>query len=331
MKAAIIGLAGPELTREERALLVHAPPAGIILFARNIGGPRALAALIGDLREVAGPDLLLLVDQEGGRVARLRPPAWRAHPAAGAIGAVWRRDPARGQRLAFVTGALIGLDCAGAGFDVACAPVLDLGRAETTAAIGDRAFGADPAQVAVLGMALADGLLAAGIQPVGKHAPGHGWARADSHAELPRVPRGCDLAPDVAVFSACNQLPWLMTAHVLYEAIDPACPATLSPTVIGGIIRDLIGFGGVVVSDDLAMGALAGPAGARAAGALAAGCDLALHCSGELAENREVLQSVPDLSAETRARLRAARLRVAEARMRLDGPALAAEQDALLR
>ena len=175
------------MTEEESALLQAYPPAGVILFGRNIEGPMPLARLIGDVREVLPTGAVLLVDQEGGRVARLRPPDWRAHPTAASIGALYEADPAAGLKLAWLTGALIGLDCAEAGFDVVCAPVLDLQSEGMTDAIGDRSYGTNPRQVVALGQSMADGLLSAGVQPVGKHAPGHGHAQVDSHLELPWI------------------------------------------------------------------------------------------------------------------------------------------------
>ncbi len=329
MKAAIIGIAGSVLSPDEAALFRQQVPAGAILFARNIETPSQLAALLASLRAVLPPQARLLVDQEGGRVARLRPPHWPARPAAARLGALHEADPTAGLRAAWLTGALIGLDCAG--FDVVCAPVLDLAVPGATPAIGDRAYAADPARVAALGGAVADGLLAAGIEPVAKHAPGHGRARADSHAELPRIPAGTDLEPDLAPFQACAGLPWMMTAHLLYQGLDPNRPATLSPTIIDHIIRGRIGFDGVLVSDDLAMHALVGPPGARAATALAAGCDLALHCSGRLDDTRDVLAAIPPASVRTLARLAAARARADASRMALDKPALEAELQGLLR
>ena len=329
MRAAIIGLQGPELTPEEAALLQAYPPAGVILFSRNIEGPLPLARLIGDVREVLPPGAVLMVDQEGGRVARLRPPDWRAHPTAASIGQLYEADPPSGLKLAWLTGALIGLDCAEAGFDVVCAPVLDLQSDSMTDAIGDRSYGANPRQVAALGQSMADGLLSAGVQPVGKHAPGHGPAQVDSHKALPRIEADVNLEPDISVFEQSAGLPWMMTAHIVYEGIDPERPATLSPIVIERVIRNGIGFDGVLVSDDLAMGALTGPVGARAAAAIAAGCDLALHCSGRLAELEAVLKAVPDVTAPTRLRMARARDMADRCRLQLDWRALAADQDAM--
>ncbi len=329
MQAAIVGIAGPILLPEEAALLRRHPPAGAILFSRNIQNPPQLAALIASLRRVLPRNAVLMVDQEGGRVARLRPPHWRAQPPAAALGRLFAADRRAGLRAAFLTGALIGLDCRATGFDVAAAPVMDLGIAGASNVIGDRAFAADPETVARLSHAVASGLLAAGIQPVGKHAPGHGRALVDSHRALPRVHAG-DLRADLLPFAMNTHLPWLMTAHIVYAAWDPLLPATVSPAVIKGIIRGRLGFGGIVTTDDLAMQALSGTPAQRAAAALAAGCDIALYCAGDLAPTAEMLATAPPLSSEAAARLDAAR-RLAAGRSRpLDPRALAAEQDRLL-
>ncbi len=330
MKAAIVGIDGPELMRDEAALFEALPPAGVILFARNIKDPAQLARLVGDLREAMPAGARMMVDQEGGRVARLRPPGWTAQPAAGLVGAVAAEDPAAGLRLAWLTGALIGLECREAGFDVVCAPVLDLLHDETTGAIGDRAYGSDPARVGALAQSMADGLLSAGVQPVGKHAPGHGRARVDSHAALPFVDATTDLTPDIAVFKQCNSLPWMMTAHILFAGLDPERPATLSRRVIAQTIRGTIGFDGVLVSDDLAMSALSGDPGSRARDSVAAGCDLALHCSGRLADSEAVLGAVPELAAAARGRLARAASLAARSRLSLNHDTLVADQAALL-
>ncbi|HEX4259807.1 MAG TPA: beta-N-acetylhexosaminidase [Acetobacteraceae bacterium] len=329
MRAAIAGVAGLTLLAEEAALLRRAEPAGVILFGRNVADPAQLAALVAELRRVLPEGAVLLVDQEGGRVARLRPPHWRAHPPAAAIGARFAADPAAGLRAAWLTGALIGLDCAAAGFDVACAPVLDLAHPGAHSVIGDRAFGADPRAVARLGGALAAGLLAAGIQPVAKHAPGHGRALADSHEELPVV-AASDLADDVMPFTENAGLPWMMTAHIVYAAVDPAHPATLSARVIAGMVRRRIGFDGVLVTDDLSMRALAGPPAASAVAALAAGCDLALYGAGDFARTAALLDACPAVRPETAVRLAAGAALAQSRRVALDGAALAAERARLL-
>jgi beta-N-acetylhexosaminidase len=329
MQAAIVGIAGPTLSPEEATLFHRHPPAGVILFGRNIQDPPQLHALVTSLRRVLPAQAVLMVDQEGGRVARLRPPHWREHPPAAAIGRCFAANCAAGLRAAFVTGALIGLDCAAAGFDVAAAPVLDLAMPGASNVVGDRAFAADPLVVARLGRAMAAGLLAAGIQPVGKHAPGHGRALVDSHLALPRV-HASDLRADLLPFALNTDLPWLMTAHIVYAPWDPILPATVSPAVIKGIIRGRLGFGGMVVSDDLAMQALSGTPAQRAIAALAAGCDIALYCAGDLAPTAALLAVCPTLTPRATARLGAARALAARRRRLLDAPALAAEQDRLL-
>ena len=329
VKPAIVGIAGPVLLDTEAVLLRAHQPAGVILFARNIQDPAQLASLVDALRDVLPGDAVLMVDQEVGRVARLRPPHWRAHPPAGVIGAVYGEAPEAGLRAAWLTGALIGLDCAGAGFDVAAAPVLDLALPGAHDVIGDRAYGADPRRVAALGRAMADGLLAAGVLPVMKHAPGHGRAGVDSHQALPRVTDE-NLSSDLVPFAMNAALPWAMTAHIVYDAWDAALPATLSPAVIGTIIRSRIGFEGVLVTDDLAMKALSGEPSALAMQALAAGCDLALYCAGDFAPTEALLASCPPLAPATAERLAAGRATAARRRITLDGDALAAERTHLL-
>ena len=320
LKAAIVGIAGPALSSDEAALLRNEPPCGVILFARNIQAPAQLAALIADLRRVLHADAVLMVDQEGGRVARLRPPHWRPHPPAAMLG---------GLRAAWLTGALIGLDCASAGFDVVAAPVLDLAIPGAHAVIGDRALAEEPAAVARLGRAFAAGLLAAGVQPVGKHLPGHGRAHVDSHLALPRVEAN-HLDADLLPFALNADLPWAMSAHIVYPAWDAALPATLSPTVIEAIIRGRIGFSGILVSDDLAMKALTGVPADLAQQALAAGCDVALYCSGEFALTAAVLAFCPPLTVAATQRLAAARALAKRRRVPLDATVLAAERDRLL-
>ncbi len=331
MKAAIVGLSGPELTADEAELLRAHPPAGVILFARNVRDPAQLASLVAVLRGVLARDAVLMVDQEGGRVARLCPPHWRAHPPAAGLGALFDADAARGLRASFLTGAMIGADAAACGFDVVTAPVLDRLVPGADAVIGDRAFGADPRRVARLGRAFAEGLLAAGVQPVAKHLPGHGRARADSHVALPTVEGpDAEAEADILPFALNAGLPWAMTAHILYPAWDAALPATLSRAVIEDVIRGRIGCSGVLVSDDLAMGALNGAPVDRALAALAAGCDLALYCAGDLAPTAALLAACPWVAPKTAERLEVARGAAARARVPLDPAALAAERDGLL-
>ena len=317
MKAAVVGLAGPDLLPGEASLFRAHPPAGVILFARNIQTPRRLAALMADLRRVLPANAVFMVDQEGGRVARLRPPSWRGHPPAAALRTV---------RRAWLSGALIGLDCAEAGFTTVAAPVLDLSIPGAHDVIGDRALAEDPAIIARLGRAFAEGLLSAGIQPIGKHAPGHGRARVDSHLSLPTVEAN-HLDADILPFARNADLPWMMTAHIVYPAFDPVLPATLSPLIIQRIIRERIGFQGVLVTDDLAMKALDGEPVDLAIQALAAGCDVALYCSGAFAPTEALLARCPPLSDRACQRLAHARDMAARRRLHLDAEALAHERD----
>lgn len=298
VRAAVVGIAGTELGPDEAALLSRLPPAGVILFRRNCRDRAQLRALVGTLRAVRpGRHLPVLVDQEGGRVARLCPPQWRALPAAGGVGALAERDPAAGREAARLLGRLVAHDLAEVGADVACAPVVDVARPETTDAIGNRAFSADPLRVAELAGAFARGLIAGGVAPVLKHLPGHGRARVDSHHALPVVDATREdlVAVDLVPARLLNRLPLAMTAHLLYRAVDPGLPGTLSPTVIRELIRGAAGFRGILLSDDLGMRALEGDPGGLAAAAIAAGCDVALACTGRIGESEAVLAAVPDL------------------------------------
>ncbi|MCX7685643.1 MAG: beta-N-acetylhexosaminidase [Acetobacteraceae bacterium] len=301
-RAAILGVSGLRLSAEERALFRATPPFGAILFRRNVQTPEQLRALSAEIREILGEEAPILVDQEGGRVARLGPPHWPEFPPM----AAFEHRPAEA---AEANGALIGLACREAGLDVVCAPVLDLRLPGAHPVIGDRSPSADPAEVARIGRALLAGLHAAGVQGVLKHIPGHGRAQVDSHEVLPRVAaRPAELAADLSPFAALARSgAWAMTAHILYEAWDAARPATLSPAVIGRIIRGEIGFDGPLLSDDLAMKALSGEPGALAEAAIAAGCDAVLYCPGDAAGNTAVLARCPPLSEAARARFAAAR------------------------
>lgn len=328
LKAAIIGIAGSEVSAQEARLLRAAAPLGVILFARNIAEPGQLRTLTESLRGLLPDGGEIMVDQEGGRVARLRPPHWHAHPPAALIGALAARDLAAGCRAAWLQGALIGAQCASMGFTLIAAPVLDRAIAGAHDVIGDRAFGDDPALIARCGRAWAEGLLAAGVCPVGKHAPGHGGVSVDSHLALPEL-EDADAAA-IAPFAANAWLPWMMTAHVRYKAVDMEHPGTVSARVISEVIRGRIGFGGVLVSDDLAMQALSGDAGSRTAACMSAGCDVALHCSGILAESEAVLAAAPRVSAQTASRLARARAMARSACVPLDLPALRDERAALL-
>ena len=328
MKAAIVGIAGPELTADETRLFREHRPAGSILFARNVQNPAQLAALTAHLARVLPPLAVIAIDQEGGRVARLRPPHWLRHPSAASLGALHDVDRPAGLRAAWLTGALIGMEAAAAGIGVVNAPVLDLAVPGASTVVGDRAYSADPVIVGDMAAAVAAGLLAAGVQPVGKHVPGHGRATVDSHESLPTLDGIAE--DDLLPFARCAHLPWMMTAHIVYAAQDPHRPATLSPLVIETVIRGRLGYEGVLVSDDLMMGAVAGHPGERARAAVEAGCDLALHCSGVLAETREVLAACPDASDAALNRMRGALFLAERSRQALDASALLAERDALL-
>lgn len=269
------------LTGDERALLRDQPPRGVILFSRNIDNPPQLSDLNAELKSLLPPDAILMVDQEGGRVARLRPPHWPALPAAGTL---------RTAQAARAHGRGVGAMVKAAGFTMTAAPVLDLAIAGANSIIGDRAITGDAAQVARLGGEIAQGILYEGILPVMKHIPGHGRALLDSHLALPRVARNDE--EDHLPFIMNRHLPWAMTAHIVYEQWDTERPATISPAVIQKIIREKIGFTGQLMSDDLAMQALSGTPRERVLAALAAGCDVALYCPGDFAGNRQILEAL---------------------------------------
>ncbi len=285
-KPVIIGISGPVLTSEERRLLHAHRPRGVILFARNIKDKLQLLELIVSIRAEMPAEGVLMVDQEGGRVARLRPPYWPELPPAASL-----KTPEQ----AFAHGTALGAMSRKAGFDVIAAPVLDLAYLGASSVIADRAISRDPEIVANLGAKLAAGIISEGMTPVMKHLPGHGRALVDSHLSLPHIDlQEADLAADFYPFQANHLLPWGMTAHILYTALDSKLPATLSPIVIRRVIRGVIGFKGVLVSDDLAMQALQGSPAERATAALAAGCDIALYCPGDMAGNVAVLEAIAD-------------------------------------
>ena len=332
MRAAILGLSGPILTEAERSLFAAADPAGYILFARNVVDKAQLRALTDALRDLAGrADLPILVDQEGGRVARLGPPVWPAFPAAARFGALYEVAPISALAAARANGQAIAMTLSEVGINVACAPVLDLRHEGAHDIIGDRAFSANPMRVAALGGAMLDGLAAGGVCGVIKHLPGHGRARADSHSELPVVDAMAeDLAAEFAPFRALRHAPMAMIGHLLFPAWDAERPASLSPTIIGEIVRGAIGFDGLLLSDDIGMAALTGTPAARARAVLAAGCDLALHCSGEIAESDALVEAAGDLPPDARARLDRAMASVTGAGPAGALDALVAKRDALL-
>ncbi len=305
--AAIFGCAGARLGDEERAFFRQSDPYGFILFARNVETPEQLRALVRDLRAAVGrADAPVLIDQEGGRVQRLKPPHWRAAPPGRRFGEAFRRDAATAERGAEANARLLAAELADLGIDVDCLPLLDVPVPGAHDIIGDRAFGETPDVVIALGRAVCRGLRAGGVMPIVKHIPGHGRARADSHLELPLVEAAlADLrASDFAPFKAlAGEACWAMTAHVVYAAIDPSAPATLSAKVIAEVIRGEIGFDGPLISDDLSMKALSGDFASRTQGALAAGCDLVLHCNGDMAEMAAVAGACAPLTERAAARL----------------------------
>ncbi|MCW5734187.1 MAG: beta-N-acetylhexosaminidase [Enhydrobacter sp.] len=310
MKAAIFGCAGTALSSDERAFFRDADPLGYILFARNIQSPDQARCLTEDLRScVARAEAPILIDQEGGRVARLRPPYWRKAPPAQLLGALYASDPERGLEATRLNSHLLAADVSSIGCDVDCAPVLDIGFPQTHAVIGDRAYASQPEPVAALGRAAAEGLLAEGVMPVMKHIPGHGRATVDSHETLPRVgaPRDALERTDFVPFKFLADLPWAMTAHVLYEAIDPDSALTVSARGVSEVVRGHIGFEGLLLSDDLSMQALGGTLGERTARALAAGCDIALHCNGRMDEMRQVAANAGQMTGAALHRFEAGR------------------------
>jgi beta-N-acetylhexosaminidase len=309
LSAFVTGLSGPELTVEEAALLRQARPCGIILFARNAVDPVQLARLTADARDAVGEDILVLIDQEGGRVQRLRPPHWRALPAAAAYGHCYATDPARALQAAQASARLTAADLRKVGINANCAPLLDVPIPGSHGVIGDRAYAETPETVAALGAAVAEGLMAGGVLPIMKHIPGHGRATSDSHFELPVVTATlAELeASDLVPFRKLSSLPAAMTAHVVFAALDAEAPASISQRVTETVIRGAIGFDGLLFSDDLAMQALSGSVAERAAAVLAAGSDVVLACNGGLTESAAVAQVAPPLQGRARERFERAR------------------------
>ncbi|RMF08148.1 MAG: beta-N-acetylhexosaminidase [Alphaproteobacteria bacterium] len=305
----IVDCTGPVLDPEERALFRALDPLGFILFARHVETPDQVRRLVDDLRHSVGRlDAPVLIDQEGGRVCRLKPPHWRAVPPAADFGALAAGSLELGKRAAWLNSRLVAVELADLGISVDCLPVLDLRLEGAHDIIGDRSYGSDPDLVAVLGRAAAEGLMAGGVLPVVKHIPGHGRAGQDSHLALPVVDahRQTLAATDFAPFRALCDLPLAMTAHITYLSLDPDAPATLSRKVIDEVIRGDIGFQGMLISDDLTMKALTGALPDLAIAALAAGCDAALLCNASLEDRRAVLEAVEPLGGAASARVRAA-------------------------
>ena len=332
MQAAIYGLAGETVSAEEHALFREADPAGYILFRRNCVSAGQMQALTDALRDLHGrADLPILIDQEGGRVARMRPPEWPAFPSGEAFDALYQMAPSSAIEAARMNARAIGLMLRGVGVNVNCLPMLDVRQPGATDIVGDRAYGHEPMQVAALGRAVLDGLAGAGVVGVLKHMPGHGRAMVDSHHEMPVVTASeAELEIDLEPFERLRTAPMGMVAHILYEAWDKERPSSHSPIVIEDIIRRRIGFDGFLMTDDIGMEALSGSAGERSVAAIAAGCDATLHCSGKFDEMVDVAARVGALSAEGEARLARA---MAGAMNDADGVEMAeavAKRDALL-
>lgn len=301
----ITGVSGPELSAAERDFIRAECPWGFILFKRNIETPAQVTRLINELREEIGqPDAPVLIDQEGGRVQRLGPPNWPIYPAGAVFGQLYDIDPAAGLAAARLSARLIAADLDEVGVSVDCLPLADVPVSGANAVIGERAYGTEPAKVAAIARAVTEGLEEGGVLPVLKHIPGHGRATADTHFSLPVVDTSREELEqsDFAPFRALADLPMAMTAHVVFSALDPAQPATTSATIIDEVIRGLIGFQGLLMSDDVSMNALAGSISDRTRALLAAGCDMVLHCNGKLEEMLEVARVTPELSGKALAR-----------------------------
>lgn len=333
MTPAIFGLSGLALTDDERAFFRDSDPAGYILFGRNIETREQLRALTDDLRSLHGREKLLIsVDQEGGRVARMKPPEWQAFPAGAAFAALYQIAPASAIEAARVNAMLLAHDLAEVGISVDYLPVLDVRCEGAHDVIGDRAMGSEPMQVAALGRAVLDGLARGGVTGCIKHMPGHGRAMVDSHKDLPVVDAGeDDLATDIAPFAALSGAPMGMSAHIRYTAWDAALPATLSPFVIERIIRQRIGFDGLLLTDDIDMQALSGTVPELAAQALGAGCDLVLNCWAKMDDMVGIAAAVPAMTAKTASRLDAALIAPASGSELPERGALLAQRDDLLK
>jgi beta-N-acetylhexosaminidase len=308
MRAFITGLAGPALTPGERQFLKEAEPWGLIVFQRNIAGPDALFRLVAEFRDAVGRQAPVLVDQEGGRVQRLGPPHWPKYPPGAVYGALFDLDRDSGLAAARLGARLMAADLAPLGIDVDCAPLADVPVAGADPIIGDRAYGTEPDKVAAIAGEIAAGLLEGGVLPVLKHLPGHGRATADSHERLPVVSadRATLESTDFAAFRPLAALPLGMTAHVVFTAIDPVAPATTSANIVQNVIRDSIGFQGLLMSDDVSMGALSGSLGERGRAAITAGCDMLLHCNGKMPEMLAVAAAAPPLAGQAGQRAAAA-------------------------
>src|SRR5882757_9472723 len=331
-RAFITGVSGPKLTAAERKLMAAERPWGFILFKRNIATPAQVILLVRELRAAIGnPDAPVLIDQEGGRVQRLGPPHWPVYPPGAAFGVLYDIDRAAGLNAARLSARLMPADLVELGVTVDCLPLADVPVAGADAVIGNRAYGTEPDKVAAIARAVTDGLGQGGILPVLKHIPGHGRATADTHFRLPEVDTSKDELDrtDFAAFQPLAELPMAMTAHVVFSALDPAQPATTSATIIEQVIRGVIGFQGLLMSDDVSMNALAGSIAQRTKAIVTAGCDMVLHCNGKLDEMVAVAGETPLLTGKALARARQA-LASRKAPQPFDRQAARAELDELV-
>jgi beta-N-acetylhexosaminidase len=331
-RAFITGVSGLELGADERQFIRAERPWGFILFKRNIDTPAQVSSLVRDLREAVGdPEAPVLIDQEGGRVQRLGPPHWPVYPPGAVFGALYDIEPRLGFQAARLSSRLIAADLIDLGISVDCLPLADVPVDGADAVIGNRAYGTEPGKVAAIARAVTDGLVEGGVLPVLKHIPGHGRATADSHFRLPTVDRPWEELErtDFAAFQPLADLPMAMTAHVVFSALDPAHPATTSATIISQVIRGVIGFQGLLMSDDVSMNALAGTIAERTRAIVNAGCDMVLHCNGKLDEMRDVARETPELTGEALERAKRA-LASRHPPQPLDRQAARAELDALI-
>lgn len=332
MKPVIYGLSGLTLTADECDFFRDADPCGYILFKRNVETRAQLLALTDELRTLSGRnDVPILIDQEGGRVARLGPPEWPASPAGPAFDALYETAPISAIEAARANAMAVGLMLAEVGINVDCWPLLDVSQPDTTPAIATRAYGHEPMRVAAMGRAIIDGLREAGVVGVVKHMPGHGRAIVDTHYHLPTVTASdAELEVDLEPFRTLNGAPMGMTSHIVFKAWDPDRPATLSPIVINDIIRTRIGFDGLLMTDDIDMKALSGTAGEKAASALAAGCDVVLDCWARMDEMVEIASLIGEMAPASRDRLDRAMATVAGVKPQGDIAAFIAKRDSLL-
>ncbi|HEY4204361.1 MAG TPA: beta-N-acetylhexosaminidase [Xanthobacteraceae bacterium] len=333
-RAFITGVSGLTLTADERAFMCEQRPWGFILFKRNVDSPSQVSDLVSQLRDSVGyNDAPVLIDQEGGRVQRLGPPHWPVYPPGAVFGTLYDADAESGLTAARLSSRLIAADLADLGITVDCLPLADVPVDGADAVIGNRAYGTNPDKVAAIARAVTEGLEQGGVLPVLKHIPGHGRATADTHFRLPVVdtPRAELERTDFAAFRPLADLPMAMTAHVVFSAIDPAQPATTSATMIEQVIRSVIGFQGLLMSDDVSMNALAGSITDRTKAIFAAGCDVVLHCNGKLDEMREVAAQTPKLAGEALRRAEKALAARTTPQAGFDRKAARAQLDELVR